>query len=335
MTAEAATVGARPSRGADGGSSGEATEHTDRRPPAASRARGERRFFIVEEGGQDSPSSPDAGGGRGLPPGAPLLVGESVRQLRAGSGGRRGHTLAAALRRVLDVAVSSLLLVLLAPLMAVIAAAIRLDSSGPILYRQTRVGRSRRKGGRSAGGGAGDRDRGGFEDALATFTLYKFRSMYADAEEGTGAVWAREEDERITAVGRWLRRLHLDEIPQLWNVLRGDMALVGPRPERPEFVRDLAEEVPQYTHRLLVRPGLTGLAQVSQESDRSVEDVSRKITYDLEYLRRRSLWLDLRILLRTPFVVLARTLQESPDLAGWIEEGRRATPRPPRPTGTT
>lgn len=329
MTAEPATVEAGRRREADSG---------DRQTEAVSgglvasarvRARPERRSLVVEHEEPAEQSSPPNEPGRpGLSSESPVVMGASVRQLRPGS-----STLAAVLRRVGDVVVSAVLLLLLAPVMAAVAVAIRLESPGPILYRQTRVGRSRRKGGR---GSPDRRDDDGdgrdFERAMTTFTLYKFRSMCVNAEDDTGAVWARENDDRVTRVGRWIRRLRLDEFPQLLNVLRGDMALVGPRPERPEFVLDLTEEVPQYTHRLLVRPGITGLAQVSQEPDRSVEDVSRKIRYDLEYLRRRSLWLDLRILLRTPLVVLVRALADSPVPDGWLDGARRTTPRP---TGTT
>lgn len=333
MTAEPATVEIDRSR--EAGERGRQSETASSGPRAAAGAPGRRepRFFIVEDGGKDAPDPRSDDGRRpGLSVEVPVVMGSTVRQLRPGCGSRWKSALAAALRRSFDVLAASALLLLLAPLMAAIAVAIRLDTPGPILYRQTRVGRSRRKGGRGSPGRSDDGADREFEEALTTFTLYKFRSMCVDAEEDTGAVWARENDDRVTSVGRWLRRLRLDELPQLFNVLRGDMALVGPRPERPEFVLDLAEEVPQYTHRLLVPPGITGLAQVSQEADRSVEDVGRKIRYDLEYLRRRSLRLDLRILLQTPFVVLARTLAQSPFPDGWPAGDRRPAPRP---TGTT
>src|SRR5208283_3277961 len=135
------------------------------------------------------------------------------------------------------------------PVALIAALAVRFTSRGPVLYRQVRVGKNG-----------------------VPFTLYKFRSMYADAEEKTGAVWASPEDPRVTPVGRWLRRLRIDEIPQLWNVLRGEMSLVGPRPERPEFVKSLAEKIPFYRQRLCIRPGITGWAQVNHKYGDTVED---------------------------------------------------------------
>lgn len=192
-------------------------------------------------------------------------------------------------------------LVLLSPLLLVVAVAVKLDSRGPVLYRQERVGRTRG----TADGLRRPEKRLG-ESELNTFTLYKFRSMTVDAEDGTGPVWASSDDARVTRVGRWLRRLHLDELPQLWNVVVGDMNLVGPRPERPPFVRRLDRMVPLYSQRLLVRPGLTGLAQIRHRSDENLDDVRRKLAHDLEYLRKRSVRLDLEILLRTPGAVLRR-----------------------------
>lgn len=193
-----------------------------------------------------------------------------------------------------------LILAVAAPVMVLVALAVWLEDGGPILYCQERVGRS-------FGPDAGDRgpdERDGRRHR--TFVLYKFRSMRTDAESRTGAVWSDERDPRVTRVGRWIRSLHLDELPQLWNVLRGDMNLVGPRPERPEFVQHLCREVPRYPHRLAVRPGLTGLAQLRQGKDRDLSDVDRKLRHDLEYLRRRSIRLDTWLLLATPFVVLGR-----------------------------
>jgi lipopolysaccharide/colanic/teichoic acid biosynthesis glycosyltransferase len=126
--------------------------------------------------------------------------------------------------------------------------------------------------------------------------MYKLRSMRTDAERGTGAVWARQGDSRITPLGYWLRKLHLDELPQLFNVIRGEMSLIGPRPERPEFVTLLSEEIPGYAARLLVRPGVTGLAQINLPADRDLNDVRRKIVLDHEYIETGSLLLDARIL---------------------------------------
>jgi exopolysaccharide biosynthesis polyprenyl glycosylphosphotransferase len=187
-----------------------------------------------------------------------------------------------ALKRTADIVVSLLVVLPFLPLWLLIGALIRLDSRGPALLRQERVG----KRGRS-------------------FVLYKFRSMVADAERDTGPVWAREGDERVTRIGRTLRRFRLDEVPQFLNVLKGEMSLVGPRPERPFFVEQLRKEVGFYMRRLLVRPGITGWAQVKLHYDTSLEDVRKKITYDLYYLENMSLTLDLKILVRTFFVALS------------------------------
>lgn len=177
--------------------------------------------------------------------------------------------------RVVDVVVSLLLLVLSLPLLALSALAVWLGDGGPVLYRQVRLGQFGRP-----------------------FVLWKLRTMKADAET-TGPEFSRENDPRVTRVGRVLRRLRLDELPQLYNVLVGDMSLVGPRPERPEFVRELAEQIPYYTFRLAVPPGLTGWAQVNMPYARTVEDHRRKLEYDLYFIRERSFSLYVLILLRT------------------------------------
>ncbi len=205
-------------------------------------------------------------------------------------------------QRGLDIALAGGALLILSPLMLLIALAIRLDSRGPILYRQLRIGLDRRDrrtpeeyhSRRTA-------DLGG-----RPFTLLKFRTMKVNAERETGPVWAAPDDDRATRVGRFLRQYRLDEIPQFWNVLTGDMAIVGPRPERPSFVRMLSDELDGYGLRHRVRPGITGWAQVNQEADQTIEDVRSKLKYDLEYLDRRSLALDLRIMLRTVPVMLDR-----------------------------
>jgi sugar transferase (PEP-CTERM system associated) len=186
-------------------------------------------------------------------------------------------------KRAVDIVASLIGLVLGAPLMLLTAALVKLSSSGPMLYHQTRVG---------ADG--------------STFTVHKFRSMVADAEATTGAVWARRNDTRITPVGRFLRRSRLDELPQLWNVLRGDMSMVGPRPERPEFVASLTEQIPFYGQRHLVRPGLTGWAQVRYTYGASVEDAMQKLQYDLFYIKNLSLALDMFILFATLKTVIQR-----------------------------
>jgi len=186
----------------------------------------------------------------------------------------------ALLRRAIDLALGILLLLVTLPLLLVTALAIKLDSQGPIFYRQTRVGRDGR-----------------------VFELFKFRSMVVDAERG-GARWAVKQDPRITRVGRFIRLTRIDEIPQVLNVLRGDMAFVGPRPERPEFVAQLVEAIPHYNDRAVVRPGITGWAQVNYPYGASVEDARMKLAYDLYYIARRSLFLDLLILVATVRVVL-------------------------------
>ena len=183
-------------------------------------------------------------------------------------------------KRVVDVTGAAAGLILTAPLVPVIAAAIKWDSKGPVLYRQERMGR--------------------FGDS---FRMYKFRTMGVDAEAG-GPTWAAgEEDPRMTRVGRFLRRTHLDELPQLLNVLAGEMSLVGPRPERPCFVSELHRVIPSYDDRFLIRPGMTGLAQVHYRYDTSVADVRRKLRFDRLYVRRLCLALDARILAWTVFVV--------------------------------
>jgi lipopolysaccharide/colanic/teichoic acid biosynthesis glycosyltransferase len=182
------------------------------------------------------------------------------------------------------------LLVLAAPCLAVIAAVVRLTSRGPILYKQTRLGKNGRP-----------------------YTIYKIRTMAQDSESKTGPCWSGPRDPRVTPVGRFLRRTHLDELPQLWNVLRGDMSLIGPRPERPELIPPLEQAIPQYRARLRVRPGVTGLAQVQLPPYRDIEDVRRKVAYDLFYIEYLSPWLDLRIFVCTalhmagiPYHVLRR-----------------------------
>jgi lipopolysaccharide/colanic/teichoic acid biosynthesis glycosyltransferase len=192
------------------------------------------------------------------------------------------------------------LMVLSLPVLLVAMLAVRLTSQGPVIYRQLRVGMDRRSCGNHPECRRGD-DIGG-----RPFTIYKLRSMVVNAEQGTGAVWATTNDPRITPVGKILRSSRIDELPQLWNVLRGDMNLVGPRPERPSIVRLLRDEVHGYTLRHRARPGITGLAQVSQAYDSSVDDVRRKLSYDLTYLKQRGLRTDIHILARTVPVVLKR-----------------------------
>ena len=218
------------------------------------------------------------------------------------------------LKRSVDIVAASVLLVLLAPVMAVVAILVRATSPGPVLYRQVRVGLNLRGGGRerrSRRGGdlpeEGERrsggDRRGGPSFGRPFVLAKFRSMRTDAEAG-GPRFASVGDARVTTLGRFLRRSRLDELPQLWNVLKGEMSLVGPRPERPEFIRGLSREVPGYLDRLGLKPGLTGLAQVLNGYDNETEGFRRKVALDLLYLQNCCLRNDLKILLRTVVVVL-------------------------------
>lgn len=211
-------------------------------------------------------------------------------------------------RRAINVVMAAVGLIAAAPLMLVIAILVKATSSGPVLYAQKRVGYDRRRGdGRSPPSGNGSkpepdddrrhRDRGG-----RVFTIYKFRTMY----DGTGEdqVWARPDDDRVTPVGRVLRKLHLDELPQLYNVLRGDMNVVGPRPEQPRIFSDIARKIPTYRLRQRVRPGITGWAQLHHHYDRDLDDVRRKLELDLEYLEHRSPLEDVKIALRTVPAVL-------------------------------
>jgi lipopolysaccharide/colanic/teichoic acid biosynthesis glycosyltransferase len=138
------------------------------------------------------------------------------------------------------------------------------------------------------------------------FTVYKFRSMRVDAEAATGAVWAKKNDPRVTGVGRIIRKIRFDELPQLWNVVRGEMSIVGPRPERPEFVKILTEKIPYYRQRHAVRPGITGWAQINYKYGETLEDSIAKLEYDLYYIKNRSFRLDLQILARTFTTVLGR-----------------------------
>ena len=204
-------------------------------------------------------------------------------------------------RRALNVLVALVLLVLTAPIWIAVAMLIRLTSRGPVLYKQTRVGLDSRRSGIRPLDPRRKEDLGG-----KPFVIYKFRTMRVDAEQGTGAIWASTDDPRITPVGRWLRQYRLDELPQLINVLQGDMNLVGPRPERPSIVTELRKEIPHYQQRHRTLPGITGHAQVNLEYDSSLEDVKKKVAHDLEYIRKASAWEDFKIMLKTIPVMLFR-----------------------------
>ncbi len=185
------------------------------------------------------------------------------------------------LKRIFDIIISFIILIITSPVLIFTAIAIKIETEGEVFFRQ---------------------DRCGINGSI--FQIYKFRSMRKDAEKHTGPVWSQKDDPRITKVGKFIRRVRIDEIPQMINVLKGEMSLVGPRPERPFFVEKLSDEIPYYKRRLKVRPGITGWAQVKHKYDETIEDVKVKLRYDLFYIENMSLRMDFKILLRTVFVVL-------------------------------
>jgi len=176
-------------------------------------------------------------------------------------------------KRYVDYPIALLLLIAALPIVAVAALLVRWTSPGPVIYKQIRLGLDGKP-----------------------FTLYKIRSMRADAETAIGAVWTAQNDKRITSIGKILRATHIDELPQLYNVLKGDINLVGPQPERPEFVTELEKRIDGYAYRLYVKPGWIGLAQINQDADVDLNDVRRKLVFDFEYIERCSFWLDMRVL---------------------------------------
>ncbi|MGF1580830.1 MAG: sugar transferase [Gemmataceae bacterium] len=201
-------------------------------------------------------------------------------------------TFYARVKFLLEWVVAFVLFVVCLPLMLITMLLVKLTSRGPAIYSQTRVGLNG-----------------------TPFTIYKFRTMWTNCERFSGAKWSTPGDSRITPIGQLLRKSHLDELPQLWNVLRGEMGLVGPRPERPEFVPQLAKAIPLYQNRLLLRPGVTGFAQVQLPPDTSLDSVRIKLAYDLHYLRNLSCWLDIRVVLATagklfflPFSLMGKML---------------------------
>jgi lipopolysaccharide/colanic/teichoic acid biosynthesis glycosyltransferase len=204
-------------------------------------------------------------------------------------------------RRLVNIVVAFVGIVLTAPVMLVVAALVKLTSPGPVLYRQPRVGLDRRDRAKRYGDHGRLADQGG-----RPFTIYKFRTMYVDKGNGSPQIWATRNDPRVTPLGRVLRQYRLDELPQLFNVLLGEMNVVGPRPEQPAIFARLREQIPHYQERQRVRPGITGWAQINQRYDTSIADVQRKVGFDLEYVARESVLEDLRILARTVPVVLLR-----------------------------
>ena len=213
----------------------------------------------------------------------------------------------------MDIAIAGSMLILLGPVLLVVALLVKLTSPGPVIFRQVRVGlnlRTKPKDRRSKLASvpeSSDRrtsaDRRGEHAYGRPFVMYKFRTMRTDAEKN-GAQFAVKGDARVTSIGWFLRRTRLDELPQLWNILKGDMSFVGPRPERPEFIESLSNEIPGYLYRLGLKPGLTGLAQVVNGYDNNIESFRRKVAFDLLYLQNCSLLNDLKIILRTASVVI-------------------------------
>ncbi len=220
-------------------------------------------------------------------------------------------------KRAADIVIAGTMLIVLAPVMVIVALLVKLTSPGPVIFRQQRVGVNLRRSTVDRRSRASQTTgRVWLEDRRHTtpdrrsrsaygkpFVLYKFRTMRTDAEKA-GARFAQKNDPRITPIGRFLRKSRLDELPQLWNVLRGEMSMVGPRPERPEFIGNLTADIPDYPHRLGLKPGLTGVAQIENGYDNEVDGFRRKVAFDLMYLQNCCLRNDLKILLRTVRVVL-------------------------------
>jgi len=204
-------------------------------------------------------------------------------------------------------AAAGLMLFVFSPIILLCAGLVRLTSAGPSFYSQVRLGHCGRR-----------------------FRIVKLRTMRYKCEAGTGAVWATAKDPRVTPVGRALRRLHLDELPQLWNIACGDMDFVGPRPERPEIVEKLLLDIPNFNDRLAIRPGLTGLSQVLQMADTCIDSARRKLRFDLEYARRESLWLDLRIMFGTALIIVG---VKRPTVGRWLglDSKPEAVKRPAQP----
>ena len=216
-------------------------------------------------------------------------------------------------KRLFDILGALIGLILCSVLFPIISILIKLDSKGPVFYTQVRVGQNRRKRTRRKINADINIDRRKTDRRKnnlhgKSFVIYKFRTMREDAEKKCGPVWASKNDPRVTPLGKILRRTHLDEIPQLINILKGDMSFVGPRPERPYFVNQLAAKIPDYSERLNVKPGLTGLAQIYRGYDDSIESVTNKLTYDLQYCQNGTFYSYLKILSITVFkTILGKT----------------------------
>ena len=210
-----------------------------------------------------------------------LLIEELTPSWFIFSDGFKITPLKRSVKRVIDILAACVGLSVLLPILPVIALAIKISSPGPVFFKQLRIGEGEK-----------------------TFTLYKFRTMRKDAEEGTGAVWAQERDPRVTRVGKLLRKTRLDEFPQFYNVLKGDMSIVGPRPERPEFVESLKRQIPYYSERHTISPGITGWAQICYPYGSSVHDSLEKLRYDLYYIKHLSIFLDIMVIIETVKVLL-------------------------------
>jgi len=204
------------------------------------------------------------------------------------------------LSRAVNVGIAIIALIVMAPVMLLVALAVRLTSPGPVFYSQVRVGVDRRFRQRST------YDRRGFDYGGLPFTMFKFRTMRVDAEANGQAVWAQKNDPRTTSIGKFLRKTRLDELPQLWNVVRGEMNIVGPRPERPSIFAQLREDIPMYAQRQRVKPGITGWAQINQAYDSCLDDVKSKVQFDLQYVQRQGILHDLQIMSMTVPVMIRR-----------------------------
>ena len=206
------------------------------------------------------------------------------------------------LNRAVNLTLALTAVTVLAPVFLAVAVAVKLTSRGPIFYRQARVGIDRRWNETRAMYDRRLQDLGG-----QVFSIYKFRSMFTNAEHRSGAVWAVREDPRVTPIGKFLRQFRLDELPQLINVIKGDMNIVGPRPERPSIFLRLCNDIAEYPMRQRSKPGITGWAQINQSYDASIDDVRRKVAYDLQYIERQGLAVDMSIMLKTlPVMIFKR-----------------------------
>ncbi|MEO7104247.1 MAG: sugar transferase [Gemmatimonadaceae bacterium] len=260
------------------------------------------QFAVQAEAAEELPNGPprgtSSGGSSGVPPNNNSQHSAQPQKHPRVVAAQRSE----ALNRLLNLVIAVLALAILAPVMLLIAIVVKLTSRGPVFYVQDRVGVDRRR--RST---APTEDRRKSNVGGRPFRILKFRSMRQDAEKGTGAVWAAQHDPRVTSVGQFLRTTRLDELPQLINVVLGDMNIVGPRPERPSIFAELRQNIDGYQLRQQARPGITGWAQINHAYDSSIEDVKVKIQLDLEYLARQSLAEDIKIMVRTlPVMIFKR-----------------------------